>query len=146
MNKIENSDWKRLTEKWHTEGRMLNSGNGPEASITGTDSYELILDGNFILHKANVMMGDAKSETCEIIGPLDSGNKVNMSYFNAAGEHGSMQGHLSGNVLEIKGENLRFKGHLSDDDASMSGIWQQRSDNDHWSDFLEMKLSRSLVL
>ena len=54
------------------------------------DSYELILDGNYILHKADVMMGNERSETFELIKLYSSLDKAKMQYFNSKGEEGTM--------------------------------------------------------
>ena len=142
MGKIENSDFKRLIGKWNTEGKILTNQNDSEAKIIGTDSYEFILNGNFILHKAAVLMGNTKSETYEIIALENANEKVKMQYFNSEGENGIMAGFLKGNDFRIESENLKFKGTISNDNTSITGIWQQLSEDNNWLDFLEMKLSQ----
>lgn len=142
MGKIENSDFKRLIGKWNTEGRILTNQNDSESKIIGTDSYEFILNGNFILHKANVLMGNTKSETYEIIALENSNEKIKMQYFNSDGENGIMVGFLKENDFRIESENLKFKGTISNDNTLITGIWQQLSEENNWLDFLEMKLSK----
>ena len=56
MNKIENSNYKRLVGVWKTTGDIKSGQDN--LKLIGIDSYELILDGNFILHKADVKMGN----------------------------------------------------------------------------------------
>lgn len=142
MGKIENSDFKRLIGKWNTEGRILTNQNDSESKIIGTDSYEFILNGNFILHKANVLMGNTKSETYEIIALENSNEKIKMQYFNSDGENGIMVGFLKENDFRIENENLKFKGTISNDNTLITGTWQQLSEENNWLDFLEMKLSK----
>lgn len=142
MGKIENSDFKRLIGKWNTEGRILTNQNDSESKIIGTDSYEFILNGNFILHKANVLMGNTKSETYEIIALENSNEKIKMQYFNSDGENGIMVGFLKENDFRIENENLKFKDTISNDNTLITGTWQQLSEENNWLDFLEMKLSK----
>jgi hypothetical protein len=141
MSKIETTNWKRLIGKWNTEGRILTNQNDLESKITGTDSYEFILNGNFILHKADVLMGNVRSETYEIIALENPNEKVKMQYFNSEGENGIMFGFLNGNVFRIESENLKFAGTISND-STIIGTWQQLSEENMWHDFLEMKLSK----
>lgn len=142
MSKIENSDFKRLIGKWNTEGTILTSQNDSESKIIGTDTYEFILNGNYILHKAAVLMENVRSETFEIIALGNSNEKVKMQYFNSNGENGIMFGFLKGNNFKIESENLRFKGTVSNDNTLITGVWQQLSEDKVWYDFLEMKLSK----
>ena len=55
MIKIAETGFKRLIGIWKTEGTIKNEEG--DVTLEGTDSYELILDGNYILHRANVKMG-----------------------------------------------------------------------------------------
>lgn len=58
MKKLKTSNFKRLIGIWKREGTILNEKNN--SKLVGTDSYELILDGNYFLHKADVTKGDEK--------------------------------------------------------------------------------------
>ena len=142
MSKIAPNNWKRLIGKWNTEGRILTNQNDSESKIIGTDSYEFILNGNFILHKADVLMGNVRSETLEIIALENPNEKVKMQYFNSEGENGIMFGFLNGNDFRIESKNLRFKGIISSDNTIINGTWQQLFEENMWYDFLEMKLSK----
>lgn len=64
MKNISQSKFNRLVGAWKTSG-VIHS-EGQRVQLIGTDSYELILDGNFILHKSDVKIGGEKSETFEI--------------------------------------------------------------------------------
>lgn len=137
MDKIENSEFKRLIGSWLTEGKIIST----EEEIKGTDSYEFILDGHYILHKADVVMGKAKSETIELIQLGVSSDMVMMSYYNTHGESGSMRGQINGNEFKIEGNRLRFTGHISANNMRIEGLWQ-RYVNSQWIDFLEMRFSK----
>jgi hypothetical protein len=137
--KIENSNWIRLIGKWNTDGTILKNKIDSQEKITGTDSYELILDGNFILHQANVLMGGVKSETYELI-QLENSVTVKMHYYNSNQESGGMIGFLHEDELKFESENLRFRGTISSDNTLIIGIWEQLEEDNKWSDFIEIKL------
>ena len=58
----------KLTGIWRTEGLLRTPEGALTIKISGTDTYKWILDGPFLLHKAEVLIGKDKSETHEIIG------------------------------------------------------------------------------
>jgi len=58
----------KFAGRWNTEGKIPSSETSPEINISGTDTYEWILGGFFLLHKADVIIGNEKSETFEVIG------------------------------------------------------------------------------
>ena len=106
MIRIEESNFKRLIGIWNTSGD-IKSGEG-NLKLIGTDSYEFILDGNCILHKADVQMGNERNETLEIIKLDNSPDKAKMQYFNSKGEDGIMRSSIVNNEFKIEGNGLRF--------------------------------------
>lgn len=87
--KIVETSFKRLLGIWKTTGTIKS--NTGDQIITGTDSYESILDGNYILHKATVMMGDTPSETYELIHLDNAANAAILDFYNSSGESGKMK-------------------------------------------------------
>jgi hypothetical protein len=104
------NNFQRLIGVWKTEGVVIAENGNLE--LQGTDSYELILDGKYILHKANVKMGEEKNETFEMMSLVDSLARAGMHYFNSKGESGVMTGYLEGNNFVIEGDRIKFKGLL----------------------------------
>ncbi len=140
MAKLETSNFKRLIGNWMTEGTILNETS--HSKIAGTDSYEFILDGNYILHKADVMMGDERSETFEIIEVDQSNGKGKMYYYNSKGERGVMTASLAENNFLIEGDKIKFEGVLHDDDTKVIGKWYMQTEQDEWVDFIDLKLTK----
>jgi hypothetical protein len=138
--KIEYSYFKKFIGKWNTEGRLLNSNENEEVKIKGTDTYELILDGFFILHKADVLIGKQRSRTHEIIG-VGTRNNFLMQHFNNNGTSGSMTATRKYGTWSYNGNGLRFRGKFSKKGNEFSGVWEQRS-RSKWTDFIEIKLSK----
>jgi hypothetical protein len=106
MNKISESNFKRLIGVWKTTGDIKSSQDNQK--LIGIDSYELILDGNYILHKADVQMGNERSETLEIIQLDNSPDRAKMQYFNTKGEDGIMISSIINNEFKIEGKGLMF--------------------------------------
>ncbi|NDP26636.1 MAG: DUF1579 domain-containing protein [Flavobacterium sp.] len=140
MNKIEDSNFKRLVGIWKTTGEIKS---GPEnQKLMGIDSYELILDGYFILHKADVKMGNDKSETFEIIGLDNSLDKAKMQYFNSIGEDGMMWSSIINNDFKIEGDGLKFTGTINEENLIISGKWYIQTENKEWIEFIDLNLEK----
>jgi hypothetical protein len=58
----------RLVGTWNTKGEIKASPYGPAGKIIGTDTYEWLPGGFFLVHRVDVRMGDQKNESIEIIG------------------------------------------------------------------------------
>ena len=140
MIKTETSHFNRLIGVWKTTGQ-ISIGN-QALTLEGTDSYDLILNGNYILHKADVLMGSEKTETFEIIGLNNTTNKASMQYFNSKGESGTMTGEISGNNFHIDGDKIKFNGIIDDQSSVIKGKWFLQADDNSWKEFIEMKLEK----
>ena len=141
--RIEDSDFKNFIGEWKTEGRVFGTDQTPEIQIIGTDTYESILDGFFILHKADVLIGKEKSQTLELMWLLNSNEKVSLRHYNNTGSSGLMAGELRRKEWTIKGDELRFDGKFSDNFDELSGNWQRLDNQKKWVNFIEIKLTRS---
>lgn len=140
MAKIETSNFKRLIGIWKTEGTILTD-KGP-SKLVGIDSYKFILNGNFILHKADVKMGNEKSKTLEIIALDNSNEKGKMQYYNSKGESGFMTSSLIKNEFKIRGDTIKFEGNINDENTSLVGKWFLHADKGEWTDFIDLKLTK----
>ena len=140
MTKIKASNFKRLIGNWETEGTILTEKD--DSKLIGTDSYEFILDGTCILHKAAVMMGNEKSETFELIMLDDSADEAKMHYYNSKAEHGVMKGFLTNNDFKIEGEKLKLTGTLNDENSLLTGKWYLQTGDNVWEEFIDLKLTK----
>src|SRR5690606_23180916 len=127
MAKIETSNFKRLIGIWKTTGQI--SIENQTFNLTGTDTYELILEGNYILHKADVIMGNEKSETLEVINLTDSTHTAKMQYFNSKGESGTMTSGITNNDFHINGNRIKFIGKINDKNSEVVGKWFLQTDD-----------------
>lgn len=140
MTKIETSNFKKLIGIWKTSGKILS--DNKTLSLYGTDSYEIILDGNYILHKAAVMMGNEKSETFEIIGLEKSVDKAEMKYFNSKGESGIMTSQITVDDFQINGDGIKFVGKFIKESTELVGKWFLQSADKSWNEFIELRLEK----
>ena len=141
--KIESSNFRRLIGAWNTEGKIYSEESA--LALTGTDSYEFILNGNCILHKANVKMGDENVETFELILLDTSLEKVAMHYYNSKGETGAMKGSLVDNEFNIENEALKFEGFINEENSELIGKWYNKTEDNRWAEFIDLKLTKPVA-
>ena len=140
MKKIEQSKFKRLLGVWKTSGN--DSSDDESLELRGIDSYELILDSNYILHKAAVEIGGEGSETFEVIKLGNSYEEAEMYYFNNKGEDGKMMGSVRNNTFKIEGKDLKFNGTIAEDDTTIIGKWYRLTENKKWVTFIDLRLEK----
>lgn len=139
MTTIETSNFSRLIGIWITKGTIVTHTNDLE--LLGIDTYEYILNENYILHKADVMMGDERTQTFEIISLTNSKERAKMQYYNSKGESGSMTSYLVKNVFKIKSSTMKFEGKFNDENTELIGKWFVK-ESDKWIDFIDLKLKK----
>ena len=142
MTKISTSHFKRLIGTWRTSGQIYIESKTLE--LSGTDTYEFILDGHYILHKADVKMGDERSQTFEIISLDKSGDTASMQFFNSKEEQGVMTGQIKNHAFLIEGDGLKFSGTILPDDSEIQGTWYQQTGKESWKEFIKMKLEKQI--
>jgi len=127
---------------WNTEGKIPATNTTPEIKISGTDIYEWLSGKFFLLHKADVLIGNEKSETLEIIGFDKQNGKYTMQHYDNNGNSGFMTATYEKGIWTFLGENLKFTGGFKKEDNEFSGIWQQLADGNNWTHFMDIKLTR----
>ncbi|MES2620790.1 MAG: hypothetical protein V4615_08055 [Bacteroidota bacterium] len=142
MKDIEKSNFMRLVGIWKTTGDIKTEQG--DLKLSGTDSYELILDGNYILHKANVKMGNDRSETLEIIKLDNSPDKAIMHYFNTKGENGIMQSSIISDDFRIEGNGLKFNGTINKENTRIIGKWYIQAEHEQWAELMDLNLERQI--
>src|SRR5687767_9890233 len=114
-NKTAHQQLNKFVGLWNTTGRILPTTTSPEISVSGTDSYEWLPGGYFLLHKVDVQMGDERNETLEIIGWNHLHKHYVLQYYESKGNSGSMAGTVANGQWTFLGETLRFKGGFNAD-------------------------------
>ncbi|KQB42675.1 hypothetical protein [Flavobacterium aquidurense] len=142
METIETSNFSKLIGIWVTKGTVLPD----HAELIGIDTYEYILNGNYILHKADVKMGNERSQTFEIISLANTSlanttKRAKMQYYNTKGKSGSMTGYLTKNIFKIRSTTMKFEGKFNDESTELIGKWFLK-ENDKWINFIDLKLKK----
>lgn len=129
--------------KWNTEGQIKESPFGPAGKLIGTDTYEWLAGGFFLIHRVDVRMGDLKNESIELIGYDTSRNTYPMHSFDSQGNTTAMKANVTDNIWTFTGEAMRFTGVFSHDGKSISGKWEYLGDDSKWHHWMDVKLTRA---
>jgi hypothetical protein len=126
---------------WHTEGLLKVNGKNGDLKITGTDSYEWLPGGFFLLHRVDVHIGSEHKEAIEVIGYNESGKTFQMQYFDNEGNTGTMGANVRNGVWTFLDKSMRFTGRFNDDKNVMEGAWEQFLDG-KWVHWMKIKLTK----
>lgn len=132
----------KFVGRWNTDGRILPTDTSGEIKISGTDSYEWLPGEFFLLHRVNVLIGDDKIQTFEIIGFDSEKNHYTLQHYDNKGNSGFMTGHFADGRWTFLGEMLRFTGEFSDSDKIFSGVWEKSEDGKNWTHFMDIRLAK----
>ena len=111
-------------------------------SGTGTTTFELVLDGEYVLQRATADV-DGPPEGLMVIGPDEDG-ALTQHYFDSRGVTRRYAMTLDGDdwTLERDGEQ-RYIGHFDDDDT-IRGAWEWFRDG-AWQHDFELVYRRSVA-
>jgi hypothetical protein len=140
MEHITGSNFKRLIGECRTSGSIYAGKD--TLTLSGTDSYKFVLGNHYILHQADVSLGDHTSKTLELIKLDDIAHRATMHYFNSQGEDGQMLSTFFDNTLIINGTGLRFEGEMNREDTRLRGTWFKQSGDDRWIAYIDLVLEK----
>lgn len=126
---------------WKTSGRIRAIGNEPEMTLAGTDTYEWLVGESVILHRVDVLMGDERVRSAEVIGPEEGG--YFMRSYDPTGEAGVMKATFADGVWSFTGEQQRFRGGFSETGETFSGLWEQKGEDGTWMPWMDLQLERA---
>jgi hypothetical protein len=98
-----------LIGKWNTSGTVAASGTTPASTFEGTDTYEYVLDDQFILHTVDITMGRQHVKTLELIGINKEQQRFVLNAFDNSGTINAMTATLANDVLHISDDNMRSR-------------------------------------
>lgn len=133
----------RFVGRWNTEGKIPATNSTPEVKIIGTDTYEWLPGGYFLLHKVDVSVGDDKNETFEVMGFDKVTGKYTMQHYDNKGNSGYMTATYEKGVWTFLGETLKFTGGFKKEDKEFSGIWEQSTDGKNWIHLMDIQLTKN---
>ncbi len=132
-----------LIGSWETTGEIQPEAENKGTIIRGTDIYELVLGGHFILHQADVIMDNKRVTVIEMIGEYDPIDESwQMRSFDNQGLYSLMKASLKEDYLQITGNNMRARLSKSEDAAVMFANWEKSEDGETWEPWMELKFTR----
>ncbi|GGG52236.1 hypothetical protein GCM10011374_13730 [Kocuria dechangensis] len=125
---------------WRTSGHVLDGSGRRTAEITGTDEYELMTGGQWLIHRVDVLVGGARTVALELIGDPGEDGTFAMRAFDGSGAYDEMRLSVAdGGVLHLAGEGVRST--LRVDRDAMEALWE-RDDGVRWVPWMEMRFDR----
>jgi hypothetical protein len=129
-----------LAGRWRTEGETVATKDAPSMKIAGTDTYEWLPGGFFMIHRADVRMGPDEAETLEVMGYDVATNTYLTTFFDNLGNTGSYQATVDQNVWTFRG--VADRATLTVGDNTMKAHWERTDDGMHWQDWMLITLTR----
>lgn len=131
-----------LVGVWETRGQVRASGSTPAAEIAGTDSYEWLPGGYFLLHRVDVRIGGEPVEGIEIIGWDAKAGAYFLHSYDSQGTASVMQGRVRDGVWTLEGDAERFTGGFGDGGRTLSGLWERR-EGAEWLPWMDVRLMKA---
>ena len=132
-----------LIGSWQTEGQIEPEAENKAMLIKGTDIYELVLGGHFILHQADVIIDTKRVTVIELIGEFEPTDQSwQMRSFDSDGQYTSMKAMMNNEFLQITGEKMRARLTPAEDGTYMVANWEKSEDGETWDPWMELKLTK----
>lgn len=127
--------------RWQTSGTVLDEDGKAVATIDGTDEYEWMPGGKWVVHRVDVMMGDDHVHALELIGEYDAeAGTYAMRAFDGSGAYGTMTAHLDADgSWTFLGDGMRSTLRPSADGSSMTARWERQDDTGGWIHWMDMR-------
>lgn len=127
--------------RWMTSGTVLDEDGKAVATIDGTDEYEWMPGGKWIVHRVDVMMGDDHVHALELIGEHDAETGTYaMRAFDGSGAYGTMTAHLNADgSWTFLGDGMRSTLWPSTDRSSMTALWERQGRSGVWIRWMDMR-------
>lgn len=128
---------------WDTEGEVKTEPSASPLKFTGTDTYEWLPGGHFLLHRYEADMPDGKVIGTEVIGYNQAQNSYTLYSFDSRGQASLMQGHFEMDNWTFIGESMLFTGGFTDGGKVFAGLWERRQgEGFDWQPWMEIRLNK----
>jgi hypothetical protein len=145
-----------IAGRWETLGHVIGE---PRIPVVGTDIYEVLAGGYFIVHHVDVTVGEQPVRAIEVIGETDAAGGYLARSFDSEG-HAELM-HVSideGGVFHFAGgadiaptaqptdaatARVRSTLTIREDRRSMTALWERSEDGIDWQPWMEISFTRS---
>jgi Protein of unknown function (DUF1579) len=146
-----------LVGRWRSQGHVMAE---PPVPVEGTDVYEWLPGGFFLVHHVDVVVGDQPVQAIEIIGEYDAAtdsftgraydNLGNVTVMRArVDDDGVWTFTGAGDVAPVARPSsadasgaVRSTLTVSPDRSSMTARWERSDDGASWQPWMDMRFSR----
>lgn len=124
--------------RWRTSGSVLDEQGAVTAAIEGTDSYEWMVGGHWVIHRVDVLMGEDRAEVLELIGGHDADtDSYAMRAFDGSGSFSTMSAHRGdAGSWSFRGDGVRAT--LWPDGPCMTARWEREHSPGSWIRWMDM--------
>jgi Protein of unknown function (DUF1579) len=145
-----------IAGRWDTSGHVIGE---PRIPVVGTDIYEVLAGGHFLVHHVDVTVGAQPVQAIEIIGEPDgAGGFLARSFDNEGNaelmhltidDSGSF--HFAGGPeiapaakpADSPTAHVRSTLTIAEDRRSMTASWERSEDGTSWQPWMEISFRRS---
>jgi hypothetical protein len=136
---------------WNVAGLQRESRVGPAAEIAGTERFEWLAGGFFLVHHFDCRVGGAQAACIEVTGyDPATGSYPTHTYYND-GRSAQWQLTLWDDIWVISGEwpiggetaQVRCTVEFGDEGNTRTAKWESSSDGANWETFWEVKATRA---
>jgi hypothetical protein len=146
-----------IVGRWKTSGYVIGDSRLP---VEGSDIYDVLPGGHFLVHHIDVTVGEEKVRAIEIIGEPDPESDAYLARsFDSEGNFEVMKlridddgaFHFSGGGEiapaaqpgDAPTAQVRSTLTVSEDRASMKALWERSDDGIDWEPWMDIRFTRS---
>jgi hypothetical protein len=146
-----------IAGRWETSGHVIDE---PEIPIAGTDTYEVLPGGYFLVHHVDVTVGDKPVRVIEIIGEPDTVSEGFLARsFDNDGNTELMRITIDDNgVFHFTGgaevaaaaqptaastARVRSTLTIAEDGQSMTALWERSEEGTNWQRWMDISFRRT---
>jgi hypothetical protein len=145
-----------IAGRWDTSGHVVGE---PRLPVVGTDIYEVLAGGYFVVHHVDVTVGEQPVRAIEVIGEPDAaGGGYLARSFDSEGDAELMRVTIDENgVLHFAGgpdiapaaqptaastARVRSTLALAEDRRTMTALWERSEDGINWLPWMDISFTR----
>jgi hypothetical protein len=145
-----------IAGEWATDGHVVGD---PSVPVKGTDTYEVLAGGFFLVHHVDVTVGNQKVRAIEVIGePASDGDGFLARSFDDQGNAEVMRltvddagvFHFSGGPeiaataqpVDATTARVRSTLRVAPDHQSMTALWERSEDGQSWKPWMNIRFTR----
>ena len=145
-----------IAGEWATDGHVVGD---PPVPVKGTDTYEVLVGGYFLVHHVDVTVGDQEVRAIEVIGEPasedggflarsfdDQGNaevmRVTVDDEGVFHFMGGPQIAAAAQPADATTARVRSTLSVASDRRSMTALWERSEDGHSWERWMNITLTR----